>query len=288
MSVFMGDNGMLTIQRSAIGVGAQGLATLLEPADVTPDDRRFSADFPRSAVINGDRVEIATQDGSNLQLVKGHDEPDGYWYAHVDKVGSIRLYTDFAASITGAKGPALELVQPSAPQSIYIRNRDEQYNCVGKTASWSLTTTREAVDISCLGTNFRENYANGMISGQGETECFWDFKYGDCDGGVDIAQELPNYYAQLILRLEQGSFFKGRFFCFYDADQPGVWYDADCVVTNVGFSFAPGEPIKTTVQFVTTGEIKLIVGEPDRKLLQESTFLILEENDDAIQLENED
>ena len=286
MSVYMGEQGLITLQRSAVGTGANALATNLEPADVVIADKRFSADFPTSALINGDRIEIATQGGENLELVAGHAFPDGYWYCHVDAAGGIRLYDSFGEAVTGAKDNALTLIAPSATQPIYIRNRDETYQCVAKTTDWSLTTQRESVDLTVLGENFRDNYANGLISGQGETTAFWEYRYGRCESEVEITQELSHYYAQLLLRLEQGALFKGRFFIY--ACSPAVWYEADCVVTSVGFAFTPGQPIRTSVQFVTTGEIKLIMGEPERFLLQEDVSLLLQENDSPIRLEEPD
>jgi len=286
MSVYMGEQGLISLQRTAVGTGANALATVLEPSDVTVADKRFSADFPPSALINGDRIEIATQDNSNLQLVDGHDFPDGNWFCHIDKAGGIRLYDTFADAVAGAKGPALALIAPAESQPIYIRNRDETFNCVAKTTEWSLTTQREAVDISVLGQSFRDQYANGLISGQGETTAFWEYRYGRCDSDIDLTEELSNYYAQLLLRLEQGALFKGRFFIY--ACSPAVWYEADCVVTSVGFAFQPGQPIRTSVQFLTSGEVKLIVGEPERYLRQEDLDLILQENDGRIRLEEPD
>ena len=288
MSIYMGENGLLALERSAIGAGAQALATTLEPGDVTVVEKRFSADFPPSALINGDRIEIATQDGSILELVDGHNFPDGYWFCHTDQAGGIRLYENFEAAIAGNKADALALVAPSAAQPIYIRNRDENYNCMANTVEWQLTTNRESVDLTVLGENFRDNYANGLISGQGSTTCFWEYKYGLCDNGITAQQELPNYYAQLLLRLEQGSLFKGRFYVYYSLEEPSVWYDADCIVSSVGFAFTPGEPIRTTVQFVTTGEIKLNIGLPERFLLQQDYGLILQENNGRLDLQEPD
>ena len=66
MSVYMGEQGLISLQRTAVGTGANALATVLEPNDVTVVDKRFSADFPPSALINGDRIEIATQGGDEL------------------------------------------------------------------------------------------------------------------------------------------------------------------------------------------------------------------------------
>ena len=288
MSIFLGQQGMLQLQRSAVAESAQALATTLVPGDVTVVDRRFSADFPPSALITGDHIEIATQDGSNLQLVDGHNYPDGYWFCHVDRAGGIRLYDQFADSISGNKDTALELVAPSVEQPIFIRNRDESFNCVSQTVDWQLSTQRETVDLTVLGEDFRENYANGLISGQGTTTCFWDYTHHLCQEDDAINQELPNYYAQLLLRLEQGAMFKGRFYVHYSQTASSVWYEADCIVSSVGFVFAPGEPIRTTVEFVTTGEIKLIMGQLDRFLLQEDSDFVLQENRFKIKLEETD
>ena len=288
MSIYMGQNGLLYLERSAVGPGAQALATTLEPGDVVIVEKRFSADFPPSALINGDRIEIATQDGSNLQLVAGHNFPDGAWHCHVDQAGGIRLYTQFSDAIEGGKSKALPLIAPSVAQPIFIRNRDQQYNCLAQTIDWQLTTDREAVDITVLGENFRENYANGLISGQGEANAFWEYKYGPCDTSVDVSQELPNYYAQLLLRLEQGSLFKGRFYVYFSLTEPSVWYDADCVVTSVGFAFAPADAVRTKIQFVTTGEIKLNIGQVERYLLQQNFGLVLQENNGKLELQEPD
>ena len=68
-------------------------------------------------------LEIGTQDTSNLQLVAGHDFPDGYWYCHVDDTGGIRLYEGFEESINGGKANALELVAPAVAQPLFIHTR---------------------------------------------------------------------------------------------------------------------------------------------------------------------
>ena len=59
-------------------------------------------------------------------------------------------------------------------------------------------------------------------------------------------------------------------------------------MSSVGFAFEPGQPIRTSVQFLTSGEVKLIVGQPERYLRQEDLDLILQENDGRIRLEEPD
>ena len=285
MSIYLGEDGQFQIKRR----GIQALTTTIEPADVTVEKRRFSADFPASALITGDQIEIATQDRSNLELVAGHDHPDIYVYCHVDDTGGIRLYDNFEAAVNGGLERALQLVTPSHSQPVFIRNRDEVFNCTAQIRQYELTTERETVDLTVLGNDFRDNYANGLISGQGQLSCFWEYRYNrDCEEDL-YGTELPHYYAQLVLRLKQGSSFDGRFFIYKgNATQPSVWYEATCIVTNVSFAFAPGTPITTDVQFVTTGPIVLHTGTPPGFLLQEDRDLILQENDSGISLEDPD
>lgn len=284
MSVYMGEEGGVQIRR----YGAAALVTTLDPDDVTIEDRRFSADFSTGSIITGARLEIGTQDRSNLQLVAGHDFPDGYWYCHVDDTGGIRLYDNFQDAVNGGQLKALSLIQPSEAQPIYLHTRDEDFNGTAQVSNWTITTSRESVDLTVLGNEHREQYANGLISGQGELNCLWEYRYDQCDDIDNTGCELPHYYAQLLLRLTQGSNFDGRFYVYggsSDNSEPAVWYEATCVVTNISFAFAPGQPITTAIQFVTSGPVSLHTGYRDDWLLQEDLGKVLQEDNDAIVLE---
>ena len=283
----MGEQGQVQIRR----FGAAALTTTLDPADVVVEDRRFSADFPTGAIITGARLEIGTQDASTLQLVAGHVFPDGYWYCHVDDTGGIRLYDRFEEAINGGKANALELVAPSVAQPLFIHTKDEDFNGTAQVKEWTITTDRESVDLTVLGNEHRDNYANGLISGQGTMDCFWEYRYNDCDSFDNVGCELPHYYAQLLLRLKQGSSFEGKFYVYTGSRENGqsaVWYESLCVVTNVSLAFAPGQPITSTIQFVTTGPVSLHMGFPDGFVLQEDDGKILQENDGGILLEEPD
>lgn len=285
MSIYMGEEGGVSIRR----FGAAALGTTLDPDDVVVADRRFSADFATGAIITGARLEIGTQDQtSNLELVAGHDFPDGYWYCHVDDTGGIRLYDNFQDAVNGGKLNALELVQPSSAQEIYVHTKDEDFNGTAQVRNWTITTNRESIDLTVLGNQHRDQYANGLISGQGELNCLWEYRYGECTEPDNTGCELPHYYAQLLLRLTQGSNFDGKFYIYSgneDNSVPAVWYEATCVVTNISFAFAPGQPITTAVQFVTTGPVSLHTGYRTDFVTQEDLGLILQENDGGIELE---
>ena len=150
-----------------------------------------------------------------------------------------------------------------------------------------MTTSREAVDITTLGEEHRRQYGAGLISGQGSLTCIWDYERAMCDPlQPDEQVEEPHYYAQLVLRVKQGSEFDGRFYINHSPGDQWVWWEAECVVTNVAMSFSPGAVIDAQVEFVTTGPIHLKIGEPPSYLLQEdSDRLLLEDASGAIELE---
>ena len=97
MAVYFGQNGEVEIRRDTLSSPIQ---TKLDPHDVNTSTKRFSIDRFSGSLITGDRVEIATVDKSTLELVSGHNHPDGNWYVYVDKMGGIRLFRTFAAAIT--------------------------------------------------------------------------------------------------------------------------------------------------------------------------------------------
>lgn len=282
MSVYMGEDGSVLIKRSTANDGE--LRSSLDPDDVNAASRRFSFDFEPESLITGDRIEIYTADGSNLQLVVGHNFPDGRWYCHIDDAGGVRLYENFNDAINGGLGTALALVAPVSSQDIVVRTRNSRFRCYGQMRSWEITTSRQTVDTTTLGEEFVAQFSRGLISGQGAMDCIWDYKQAMCDPmqeGVDI--EEPHYLCQLLLRLKQGALFRGQFYIYEGS--PSVWYEADCIVTSAGLSFAPGAAIGSRIEFVTTGPIHLHTGFPDSYLLQESDDFLLQESDERILLE---
>ena len=105
------------------------------------------------AIITGDRLEISTSDKSNLELVAGHDFPDGQWYCHIDDMGGVRLYLEFEDAINGSIEKALDLVAPSSKQEISVHTRDSRFAATAR-CGMELTTARNSVDITSLGEEF--------------------------------------------------------------------------------------------------------------------------------------
>lgn len=296
MAVYLGTNGHIELKRDSF---RQALITDLDPFDVNVERRRFSVNFAEGALITGDQVDIATADGSPLELVADHvDEngdyfPDWRGYIYIDDAGGIRLYDSFEKSLQGNRNLALELVQPTETKRIGISTRSGAYRCLSQVSSFELSTGRDEIDITALGAEFRDIYEAGLMSGQGRIECFWEHKYGEEYKLEDLSMnvEFPAYLARLVLRLQQGSDFEGRFYIYTGenpSEDPSVWYEAECVVTNVSVAVEPTQIITTSIDFVTSGAIVLHQGIPPAYILQEDTALILlESNQDGALLQED-
>ena len=288
MTVYLGDTGSVLFERKS---GAPINATLL-PADVSLERRRFSfADHDvQGELLSGDQVDIIRTDGGgNLELIASHvGHPDWRGYVFIDPLGGIRLYDTFAGSLAGVRDEGLELVIPSGTQTLRIETRNNTYNYVGKVQGYELTTTRDTVDITNLGDQFKKQYEAGLISGQGQLNCNFEFRRErPCVSNPEpTGLEYSMYLAQLCIRLTQGADFLGRFFVYdpnadEDSDsrfnQQAVWYEAECIVTNCTINVTSGEIIETVVNFVTTSTIKLLTGAPPSFLLSEDGTLLLQE-----------
>ena len=279
MGVYFGQSGEIALKRDALQTALQ---TKLDPFDVNTSTKRFSVDHSSGSLLTGDEVEIATVDDSNLELVNGHNYPDGKWFINVDPVGGIRLFDSFAKAIEGLTSNALTLVAPSAAKDITIKTRNERYRHVANVRDFEMTTSREQVDLTNLGDEFRNQYEAGLISGQGTMNCIWEHSYdtGDRKNEYGAESEFPFYLAQLIVRTQQGSDFDGLFYIYRDPDKTSntVYYEANCIITNVAVSVNVAEVIETRVEFVTNGPIALKTGDTAGYILKEDTDNLLQEN----------
>ena len=289
MTVYFGQSGEIAISRDS---ASGGFNTDLDPADVNTTTKRFGVDHSLASLISGDRVEISTVDGSTLELVSGHSYPDGAWFVHIDKADGIRLFNTFEKAVKGLSTEALTLVAPSATQEINIKTKNDRYRHVANIKEFEITTNRDQVDTTTLGREFRDQYDSGLISGQGSMTCLWEHDYDHApftEGTIGIYPELPVYLAQLVVRLQQGADFDGRFYIHRNADdkKQTVYYQSKCIVTNAALSVAATNEIETRIEFVTSGEIQLNIGAPDSYLLKEDSDKLLQEDGDRIVLEQE-
>ena len=285
MSIYFGSTGFIELKRDALN---SDLSTSLDPADVNTVKKRFSVDKADGSLITGDQIEIETTDGSNLELLSGHNFPDLRKYIHIDDMGGIKLYNTFASALAGEVTDALTLTAPSSTKNILIRTRNTRFRPIAKITEFEITTTRDTVDITNLGEEFRKQYENGLISGQGTIQTIWQHRNFQNDTPGFASPEFPIYLSQLLVRMQQGADFEGRFYIYHDPTQStnSVWYQSMCVVTNVAINVPASGLVEARVEFLTNGLIKLHNGVPPSFLLLESSDKILQEDGSGILLED--
>ena len=303
MTVFLGDSGGVEIRRFVDG--DDPIAGVLMPEMVHLEVDRFAHPFdtvlgPRgngelSPFITGDRVQIQSTDGSGnpvdrpLELLADFpNESLVEFYANVDPVGNIAAYPSFEDAINNNKPERYQVVIPSTSQSVQVKPAAGPATCLANVVSYQFTTEREAVDCTELGTEFRENYTRGLISGQGELECLWDYSfYKLCAKDANCVTDVAHYLLELAQRVTYGADFVGTFYLnrSEDPELPSVWQEAQCVVTGASFQVQTSAIIRSSIRFVTTGPFKYGIGTPAYELLKEDLGFLLQEDDSEIFLE---
>ena len=287
MPTYLGSGGFIELKRTSM---EHSLNASMVPSDVNTSRKRFSVNGVKGNIITGDRLSISRTDGSgNLELVSGHNARDGSWFAHVDDLGGLRLYTTFALAVGGTKASALTLVTPSGNQEISIISRNNNYRPLARIEEYEFTTQRDQIEISQLGDAFKRQYDNGMIQGQGSMTCFWEHRYVATDADYSTGQEFSSYLARLILRVNQGADFIGRFFLYREsaASANNAWYECTAQITSCSISIPNVGIVKTQIDFITNGEFDLQVGATPGYILQESTDYILQEDGSKLFLEDD-
>ena len=289
MPVYLGEGGFVELKRSSMD---KALYTSLVPSDVNVNRKRFSVDQDLGSLITGDRLRISTNDGSSLELVSGHNYADGAWYINIDPVGGIRLFDTFGAAIEGKKEEALVLVAPSATKEIVFQVKNTEYRPLARVREFEFTTSREQVRVDSLGEQFKRSYEAGLIAGQGSMTCLWESRYAlnDYETRLPVKPEFSFYLASLVLRLQQGSEFLGRFFLNLESSTSirNVWYECEAQITNCSMSVVPSQLIETRIEFVASGDFSLKLGAIPSYLLQESTdYLLIDPDGGKIYLEDE-
>ena len=284
MSIYFGSTGFIELKRDALN---SEITTSLNPADVNTTKKRFSVEKVNGSLITGDQIEIETVDGSNLELLSGHNFPDLRKYIHIDDMGGIRLYDTFSSALAGEVSDALTLTAPSSTKTILIRTRNSRFRPLAKITEFEITTTRDTVDVTNLGEEFRRQYENGLISGQGTIQTIWQHRNFQNDTTFP-SPEFPVYLSQLLVRVQQGADFEGRFYVYHDPGQStnSVWYQSMCVVTNVAINVPASGLVEARIEFITNSEIRLHNGVPPSFLLLESSDKILQEDGEGILLED--
>jgi hypothetical protein len=268
MSIYLGYTGSVELTRSSID---ESFTSVVNPSDVSAARDCFSFDFAQGMLLTGDQLEITATDNGALDFVTGRTYSSGKWYINVDQVGGIRLYNSFADAVAGGSTGRVDLSAPSRNIPIRIQVANSIGRLMAKVTNYELNTSRDAVDVTEIGDEFKRQYGT-LISGSGSIQCFFDYTNTSYTGAL-TDPELAVYMHQLIIRQQLGSEFKAKLYLVTrgtgaDADDE-VWYEFNALITNVAMAFDPAEPVRSTIQFVTTGEIKLLVKTVSNYLVQE-------------------
>ena len=285
--MYLGSRGRVELQRT---FGGREIVTTIDNAEIVATKKRLGFDLASrgdtSELITGDQLEIRAD--SNLVFISGYTSvKSGKFFIHVDELGGIRLYATYAHAVSGGSTNAISLVDQSAGWSLDIRLTVQNaiHRILGQVTSYELNTSAEVVDTTSLSDDFR-NSINGILSGSGRLESFWDYRDTVGAGAYESAQ----YLHQLILRSDIGSAFNAHLYLKIDGYDPSgagtdvandvIWYDVKGLITNTAIAFNAGQVVKMTADFVTTGKINLkVMTAAEYKVLQENTDNILLEQD---------
>lgn len=279
MAVFLGTTGNIRLRRGS-GVNASILEDVIATYDVSTTLNRLSFDKSLDNILTGDRVEISTTDARGLVCFASSNWNSGVVestiaaYVNVNAVGGLRFFDSFENAVNNVRSAEYTLTSfAGADIPISVSVRDTAYNVLGNVTSYELNTSREAVDTTTLSDKFRNQYNAGLISGNGRIECLFDVT----TTGI---KETPLLALQTIQRLEIGSSCDLALYVI-DASLTGkttsVFYELEAVITETGITVDTENAITCTINFVSTGEIRLLVGEP--------SGYVLKEDDDRIQFE---
>jgi len=321
LTVILGELGQVELRRTS---GSRVYTSVVNASDVNASRNRFSFDFPADMLLTGDLLEIKATDGGPLDFIAPSGwfvppvainpdrvrdvpapvgYPDGKWFIHADGAGGINLYQRFDDAVSGEVAGRVDLQLPSRDIPISVQVVDNIDRIVGEVTSFTLNTSREAVDVTELGDEFRQQYS-ALISGSGQINCFFDYERRRCDETSGVSSnviEMPVYLHQLLLRTQLGSEFWAKLTLAGRGQKPmgykedfddEVWTEFEAIVTNVGIAFEATQPVRSTIDFVTTGQIRLRTRMVTSYLVQEQdgvSRLRLEERqgDGFITLEEE-
>jgi len=287
MGIYLGNIGNIELTRKSLEGSKE---SVVNPSDVNTEKDRFSFDFDEGYLVNGDFVEFATTDGTDLDFVDatgwtaGSVQPSGNWYVFIDELGGIKLYDNFDDSLEGSSAGLVPLTAIARDIPIRVTIRDRDTRLLANVTEYELNTSRETVDITSLSDEHRQQYSS-LITGSGRLVAHWD--YTNVGGSEPV-----HYLMQLVLRTEIGSSFRGKFYVkaedttaqtgdFYATQiNDALWWEFDALVTNAAVSFTPDSLVVGTIDFVATGPIRL------KARTQQKRYL-LQESGDKIELEQD-
>lgn len=284
MTYFLGQYGKIKLRRKPAGTFTSSVL----PADVNTILNRFGFDGSVDNLLTGDQLVISTTDARGLDFLPTSTWPDGggvtqnqvVAYSNVNAIGGVRLFETFSAAINNDRTveyPLEAFTGSSLPISVQIYGSVERV--LGDVRGYTFNTDREALETTTMSDRFKRMYSAGLISGSGSIDCIFNTE----NSGL---VENSLLMLQLINRTDIGS----EFDCFLQLtdssiypETQDIYYEFQAMITRTGIEVAADQTINCAIDFVTTGEIKLLIGEPSGYILKEDTDRIrLQQNLDFL------
>ena len=284
MTYFLGHYGKVKLRRKS----ATTFSSYVSPADVNTTLNRFSFDGSIENLLTGDQFRIVTEDPRGLDFLPSSTWPDGggatlnevVAYSNINAIGGIRLFETFSNAINNNRAAEYPVEAFTGdPIKVDIGVSGSVERVLGDVTGFTFNTDREALDTTTMSDRFKKMYTAGLISGSGSIDCIFNTTNS---GQVENSLLM----LQLINRTDIGS----EFSCFLQlteddvySNASDVYYEFDAMVTRTGIEVRPDQTINCAIDFVTTGEIKLLIGEPSGYILKEDTDRIrLQQNLDFL------
>jgi hypothetical protein len=272
MTYFLGQHGKIKLSRKAADV----FTSSVRPADVNTVLNRFGFDGSMENLLTGDQLIISTADARGLDFLPTSTWPDGggatldevVAYANVNALGGIRLFETFSSAINNTRANEYPLESfTGAAIPIDVRLFGSVQQVLGDVRGYTFNTDREALDTTAMSDRFKRMYTAGLISGSGSIDCLFNVE----NSGV---AENSLLMLQLINRTDIGSQIR----CALQLTNqtvyssiPNIYYEFDAAIVKAGIEVSVDQVISCAIDFVTTGEIKILIGEPDGYILKEDT-----------------
>jgi hypothetical protein len=276
MTFFAGHTGTIKLRRNTQAVS---FSSQIETDDVNTILNRLGFDGSLENILTGDRVAISTGDPRKLVCFPASTWPRAgsvqeslSAYVNINLYGGLRFFRTFEDAINNNRDNELPLVAFSgAPLAIIVEVEDTDYNTVGSVTGFTFQTEREAIETTSLSDKFKQQYSAGLISGSGTIDALFN-PY------TDRRKESSLLLLQLIQRVEIGAQFETELFLtdqnVYGSDLD-VYYKVSAVITRAGVEVRSDDIISASIDFLSTGEIQLLVGRAPGYVLQEDQGRIL-------------
>jgi hypothetical protein len=259
--------------------------SVVSPEDINTLINRFSFEGAEQNLIQADRIEISTEDPRGLAFIDPSWWADGrvhhsaMVYAHINSMGGVRMFRSFEDAINNdKKASGLVAGFTGAPIPITVDVRDTGHHRLGGVRRFTFNTDRAAVDTTSLGDLFTEQFSAGNITGSGTIDCYFQTQRGLCGDGTSDS-ELSILLPQIILRTELGGQFDAILQLANAGDGKPVFYEITAIATRTGIEVDPTGVITVALDFATSGDFYLRIGEPSGYILKEDYDRIMREQD---------